>query len=432
MQGLYNQALTHGFIESRSIVSVITGPTGTGKTHVQLPLNVLKKKPAVIRISTAPVRALFLASIVAEDDGQEIAVAEQCRIIAAAVNGADILTEAVSESSSQETVEAQQSPSSYFPPTVEEQPAEQTTAINCTGPLSTSVVQSTITPATQHPSLPQVTTGLASTSQSDHEPDDSEVREELVGLVLTASGFKKLLQADRIYLFDTGGQVNFHDLIRLFLRHASITIFFVKSFEQLNHHSMIEFYDNEKKPSPLLEEVQKCCTKLIFPAAPLVIQFPDGLAPCGLFCSLIASLLLKPRPLHWELLPSPTNRVKPECVVRNLIKFELPRGFPGAVTLIDSYTHFVVNVAAPEGVCSKLCLSESAEMHAEKEFTVLSWWEQMVSKHAVTPSHTATSGSGSWWTCSLDPTVHGQLEERHMIWLKAGRDSGESSVLCVI
>ena len=699
----------------------------------------------MIRISTAllesPVRALSLARIGAEDDDwQEIDDDEQCRIIAEALNTGDILTEAASESSSQLIVEAQQPQSCDISPPNKQQSSLLTTATNHTDPPSTGIVRSTITPSTQYPLLPQLTTD--STNQPDQEPDDSGVGEELIRLMMTASGSKKLLRADRIYLFDTGGQTIFHELLRLFLRRESVTIFVTKLNERLDHHPMMEYYSKEGKPlsqphpSPLTHEdilkhsfravqsqaytkgeshetspkllvvgthrdkewrcsesrkekneklvallapafqrmllyygeemkelifpvnaknpgrqdqevarelrkailsaastlkshktplawhlleialrklaasmsrsilsrqecwrvarklhlsveefdaaldhlsqlnlilyyrrllpdavftdaqvvvdkvtelvqysytlqckpdkraltrgellefrdegiltenlmnefpkhyeaglftasdmlnilehrlmialirekkffmpsllldlpaeaIEKHRTKLVSPVAPLVIHFPDGLAPCGLFCSLIASLLSPLSPLHWELLPSPTNRVKPECVVRNLIKFKLPHGLPGAVALIDSYTHFEVHIAVPEGVCSELCpkirseifqhlayaadayhysdftpesaiLCESAKSHAEKKFASLPWWKRVFSKQTVPPPHAATistGGSGNWWTCSLDPTVHGELEERHMIWFRAACDSGEILALCVI
>ena len=732
------------------------GAAGSGKTHVKHLL--FKKKPPVIRISTAlmesPVRALSLARIGAEDDEwQEINDDEQCRIIAQALNSGNLPTETSIESTFQEKGETQQPQSSD----VAISSAEQTTTANRTNPPSTSVVHSTITPSKQHPSLQQLTVDSVLVTQSiNQETGDSGVGEELVRLMLASSGSKKLLQADRIYLFDTGGQTIFHELLRLFLRRESVTMFVTKLNERLDHHPMIEYYDKEGRllnrshPSPLThedilrhsfravqsqaytkhtsqettthshvcancescdttsnsnllvigthrdkewwcsesrkekneklisllapafqrkllyygeemkelifplnaknpcrqdqevakqlrktilsaastvkshktplawhlleialrklaasmnrsilsrqeclrvarklhlsveefdaaldhlsqlnlilyyrrllpdavftdaqvvidkvtelvqysytlqckpdkfavtrgemlkfrdegiltenvmnefpkhykhglftasdvlnilehqlivarttegkyfmpsllldlpkEEIEKHRTLLFSPAAPLVIHFPDGLAPCGLFCSLIASLLSPLSPLHWELLPSPTNRVKPECVVRNLVKFKLPHGLPGAVALIDSYTHFEVHIAAPEGVCSELCpkirnvvfqhlataadafhytdftpesafLCESAESHAEKEFASLPWWVKVFTKHTAPPPHAATfltSGSGSWWTCSLDPTVHGQLEERHLIWLRATCDAGKSLAL---
>ena len=771
-QTLYNQALKRGYIESRSIVSILTGAAGSGKTHVKHLL--FKKKPPVIRISTAlfesPVRALSLARIDANDDEwHEIDDDEQCRIIAAALNTGDIPTTTASEPASQEMAEEQQPQSSDVPPsTAEQQSAQQTTTTSRTDRPSATIVENTITPSTQHTSLPQLTAVPALTSQADQEPEDSGVGEELVRLMLTSSGSKKLLRADRIYLFDTGGQTIFHELLRLFLHRESLTIFVTKLDERLDHHPMIEYYGKEGKPlnrphpSPLThqdilkhsfravqsqaytedesqetaqshactkgesletaqlqvhmkvesqesspkllvvgthrdkerqcsesrkeknekllallapafqrmllyygeemkelifplntktpdrqdqevaeelrkailsaastikshktplawhlleialrklaaslsrsilsrqeclrvarklhlsveefdaaldhlsqlnlilyyrrllpdavftnaqvivdkvtelvqysytlhghpdsqlavsgkwlefrdegvltenlmtefpkhyqrglftasdilkilehrlivartteakyfmpsllldlpaKEIEKHCTKPLSPAAALVIHFPDGLAPCGLFCSLIASLLSPHSPLHWELLPSPTNRVKPECVVRNCIKFKLPHGLPGAVALIDSYTHFEVHIEAREGVCSELCpkirseifqhlaaaadafhysdvtpesafLCESQESHAEKEFTYLPWWRKVFTKHTVPPPHAATiSSSGKWWRCSLNPTVHGELNNRHVIWLRAACESGKSSVLCAI
>ena len=829
MQMLYNQALTHGYIESRSIVSVLTGAAGSGKTHVKYLL--FKKKPPVIRISTAlmesPVRALSLARIDAEDDDwQEIDDDEQCKIIAAALNAGDIPTEAASESSSQETVAAQQPPSSDAPPSAAEQEsAEQTTSADHADPPSTSVVQSTTTPSTQHSPLPQVATELASTSQPNQEPDDCGVGEELVRLMLTSSRSKKLLQADRIYLFDTGGQTIFHELLRLFLRRESVTIFVTKLNERLDHHPMIKFYGNEGKPlsqphpSPLSHEDilkhsfravqsqalaeggsretalsqayteggsqetaqshaltdggsqetaqsqalteggsqetaqsqalteggsqetaqsqalteggsqetaqsealteggsqdtspkllvvgthrdkewwcsesrkeknekliallapafqrmllyygegmkelifpvnaknpgrqdqevarelrkailsaastvkshktplawhlleialrklaasmsrsilsrQECLrvarklhlsvdefdaaldhlsqlnlilhyrrllpdavftdaqvvvdkvTELVqysytlqckpdkrtvtsgellefrdegvitlkllkkfrrhyvpdlfspsdlisvledqliiahisegkyfmpsllldlpgeqlerhrvepsSPAAPFVIYFPGGLAPCGVFCALVSSLLSPLNPLHWQLLPSPTNLVRPACVARNCIKFKLPDGYP--VALIDSYTHYEVHVFAPDTVCSKVCpqirttifqnldpaakahhycnlnptpafLCEFPEVHVKEESTPapLTWWQRLLSgqptEKPVPSPHIAnfSTSNGNLWTCSRNPgKAHGELKERHMIWLRAADSSSKLS-----
>ena len=805
MQMLYNQALTHGYIESRSIVSVLTGAAGSGKTHVKKLL--LKKKPPAIRISTAlmesPVRTLSLARIDAEDDDwQEIDDDEQCKIIAAALNAGDIPTEAASESSSQETVEAQQPPSSDVQPSAAEQESAEQTSADHTDLPSTSVVQSTITPSTQHSLLPQVATELASTSQTDQEPDDCGVGKELVRLMVTSSGSKKLLRADRIYLFDTGGQTIFHELLRLFLRRESVTIFVTKLNERLDHHPMIEFYGNEGKPlsqphpSPLSHEdilkhsfraVQsqalteggsqgtaqsqalteggsqetaqsqalteggsqeaaqsqalteggsqetsqsqalteggsqdtspkllvvgthrdkewRCSEsrkeknekliallapafqrillyygegmkELIFPvnaknpgrqdkevarelrkailsaastvkshktplawhlleialrklaasmsrsilsrqeclrvarklhlsveefdaaldhlsqlnlilyyrrllpdavftdaqvvvdkvtelvqysytlqckpdkrtvtsgdllefrdegvitlkllkkfrrhyvsdlfspsdlisilehqliiahisegkyfmpsllldlpgeqlkrhrvepsspAAPFVIYFPGGLAPCGVFCALVSSLLSPLNPLHWQLLPSPTNLVRPACVARNCIEFKLPDGYP--VALIDSYTHYEVHVFAPDAVCSKVCpqiratifqnldpaakahhycnlnptpafLCEFPEVHVEEESTPapLTWWQRLLSgqptEKAVPPPHIAnfSTSNGNLWTCSRNPRkAHGELKERHMIWLRAADSSSKFSNVCAV
>ena len=732
MQALYNQALTHGYIESRSIVSVLTGAAGSGKTHVKHLL--FKKKPPMIRISTAlmesPVRAVSLTRVNTDDDDwHEIDDDEQCRMIAAALNAVDIPTETASESTSQRLVQAQQPNSSAgLPSTGEQQSAEQATTVDHTSPPSTSIAQNALTQSTQHTSLPQLTTESALTSQADLEPDDNGIGQELIRLMLTSSGSKKLLQADRIYLFDTGGQTIFHELLRLFLRRESVTIFVTKLNERLDHHPMIEYYGKEGKslnrphPSPLthedilkhsfravqsqaytedesqetapkllvvgthLDEEMQCTEsrekknvkllalltpafqrmllyygeeikELIFPvdaknpgrqdqevakelrkailsamsslkshktplawhileialrklaasmnrsilsrqeclrvarklhlsaeqlnaalyhfkqlnlilyyqshavftdpqiifdkvtdlvqysyrlqckpdrravtsgellefrdegvitlkllikfpkhyvpnlfspsdlirilehqliiaqisegkyfmpsllldlpgeqvvrhrvepsspAAPFVIYFPGGLAPCGIFCALVASLLSPLNPLRWQLLHSPTNPVRPACVARNCIEFKLPDGY--AVALIDTYTHFEVHVFAPDRVCSHVCpqirttifqnlhfatkalqysnltptpafLCEFAEEHVEEEFTPDPLTRP--TEKAAPPPHIAnfSTMNGNWWTCSLNPRkAHGELNVRHMIWLTAADSSSK-------
>ena len=740
VQVLYNQALRHGFIESRSIVSVLTGVAGSGKTHVKYLL--FQKKPPTVRISTplleSPVRALSLTRVNTEDDEwHEVNDDEQLEMIAAALNTGDVPTKPASQSTSQETVQTQQPQSSDVSPTAEQPPTSQTTTPNNGNPPSKSLGQNAMfSPSTEHPQPPQSTTALASTSQPDQESDDSGIGEELIRLMLTASSSKKLLQADRIYLFDSGGQLVFHELLRHFLHRESVTIFVTKLNERLDHHPMIEYYGkggkplNRPHPSPLTHEdtlkysfravqSQACiegesediapkllvvgthrdkerwcsesrkekneklkallvpafqkmllyygeemkelifpvnaknpskgdyevakeirkailsavsslpCDKtplgwhmleialrrlaaskrrsilhrqeclgvarklhlsaeeldaafdhlqklnLIFyyrellpqavftdpqlvmdklnelvryiytlrrlpdkkiaargdlldfrdkgiitmklleefpkhyesglfspsdlicilehqliiahisggkyfmpsllldlpakqveqyrvkpssPAAPFAIHFPGGLAPCGLFCALVASLLSPANPLHWELLPSPTNRVSPECVVRNCIKFKLPDGRPGTVALIDSYSHFEVHVTAPGRVCCDLCpqirtemfrnliaaakaqrysnltpksafLCEFSEVHIDD----IPLWRKLFAK-ATPPPHIANFSTqhGNWLTCSLTPEkAHGELQERHMIWLRAADTQGMFSMYMV-
>ena len=722
MQALYNQALRHGFIESRSIVSVLTGAAGSGKTHVKYLL--FKKKPPVIRISTplleSPVRALSFTRVNAEDDEwHEIDDNEQCQIIAAALTTGEVPTESAAELTSQGKTQTEQPQNSSFPSSTAEPSASQTTATALTDHPSTRPGRNS---PTEQPQLPQLTAISNSTKEPDQESEDSGVGEELMKLIVTSSVSKKFLQADRIYLFDSGGQRIFHDLLRLFLRRESVTIFVTKLNERLDHHPMIEYYGKEGKPlsltypSPLSHEdilkhsfravqsqvytegeshenvpkllvvgthrdKESLCSEsikkkneklkrllapafqkrlvyygeemkeLIFPvnaktpgaqdqevakvlrktilsavsslkshktplgwhvleialrklaaskhrsilsiqeclrlarklhlsaeeldaafehlsqlnlilyyrkvlpgtlfidpqvvidkvtefvqysytlqcqpntqiatagkwlefrdegiltvdflkefpkhyeanlftpsdllrilehrlmiahvseekyfmpsllldlpadeveqyrikpsssAAPFVVRFADDLAPSGIFCSLIASLLSS---LNWEFHPHPINRVSPECVARNCIIFKLPSGLPGAVTLIDSYSHFEIHVTAPAEVCSDLCpsirsailqhLVTAAGAHHYSNVSPESAFlcesvhpppSSLVETESQTetvhyPPHAAnifTSTSSSWWTCSIDPSrVHGKLEERHMIWFRA-------------
>ena len=193
------------------------------------------------------------------------------------------------------------------------------------------------------------------------------------------------------------------------------------------------------------------------PAAALVVLFPGGVAPTGSFCALVASLLSTQHPPHWELLPSSTNPGRPECVFRNCIKFKLPDGAPGSLTLVDSFAYIEAHVDAPGQVVSSLCpeiresifrhllkaasalqyknlkleaasLCESEAAHTEQP-PPLAWWERLLGREAAKiPSHPATTSEVSgtrWWRCTLSPDrAYGELQERHLIWMEPTTGEG--------
>ncbi len=91
-------------------------------------------------------------------------------------------------------------------------------------------------------------------------------------------------------------------------------------------------------------------------AAPLTITFACEVAPMGLFPPLVTSLLSPQSSCALGLYPSSEDRGFPECVHRNCIKFRLPSGPPGSLTLIDAFTHLEAHLDASSKVSSKLCL----------------------------------------------------------------------------
>ena len=205
------------------------------------------------------------------------------------------------------------------------------------------------------------------------------------------------------------------------------------------------------------ENVEKCRSSPSSPAAPLVIRFRDGFAPSGSFCAFVASLLSPDNPHHWELLPdSSSSPTSPECVFRNCIKFKLPDGAHGSLTLIDSFTHFEVHIDAPVRVCSKLCPLISEEVFKtlmatfDKLKCTLCCEPALLCESKITHGHVNTttpvqrlrnvfglqrkqafhpatvSTTTSTWACTIAPDrVYGDLEERHLIWFNPTRTSGE-------
>ena len=91
--------------------------------------------------------------------------------------------------------------------------------------------------------------------------------------------------------------------------------------------------------------------------APLAVHFSCGWVPHGVFCSLVAFLRSSHNTSPWMLSLSPEDNTKPLCLTRNCIKFQLPEGAPGSLTLIDAFSYFEVYVEARHDVCVRLCPS---------------------------------------------------------------------------
>ncbi len=209
-------------------------------------------------------------------------------------------------------------------------------------------------------------------------------------------------------------------------------------------------------PLPL-EDLEKHRVPPLSSAAPLVITFSVGVVPSGLFPALVASLLSSRSSYSLELYPSSTDGGCPECVSRNIIKFTLPSGTPGSLTLIDAFTHLEAHMNAPPAVCSKVCpriketlfshlkdacstlkfhsvtpqasvLCESRRKHGDPNRRPL--WHglrALFGKRAGRLRHDAkVSTDGNTWACTLAPgTVYGELQERHLVWFPTEVPPGE-------
>ncbi len=183
-------------------------------------------------------------------------------------------------------------------------------------------------------------------------------------------------------------------------------------------------------------------------AAPLVITFSVGVVPSGLFPALVASLLSSRSSYPLKLYPSSTDSGCPECVSRNVIKFTLPSGTPGSLTLIDAFAHLEAHVEAPPAVCSLVCprIKETLFSHLKDACSTLKFrsvspqasvlcesnrkhgdpsrrpsWpgrRALFGKHSGRLRHDAkVSTDANTWACVLAPgTIYGELQERHLVW----------------
>ena len=89
---------------------------------------------------------------------------------------------------------------------------------------------------------------------------------QILALISSSKGSVELFRQKWLYIIDTGGQPQFHELLPTFVHHVSAAAFFVKLNEELEGHPEIEYYDKEgapcgepyKSPSTHLQTLQNC------------------------------------------------------------------------------------------------------------------------------------------------------------------------------
>ena len=164
------------------------------------------------------------------------------------------------------------------------------------------------------------------------------------------------------------------------------------------------------------------------PVAPLALDFPLGGPRLGTYCSLTCFLVSNDNqfPCPWKIVLLPHSNT-PACLNRNCTKFMVP-GFPGSVTLIDTFTHFEIHMHTAEKVRSKMCSFVSQAIFAglKKATVVLGYNNSIPSKALLCPCdgsdpHVATFGDGIW-TCSQDCNTFGELTSRQSPWCEKEDD----------
>ena len=158
------------------------------------------------------------------------------------------------------------------------------------------------------------------------------------------------------------------------------------------------------------------------PAAALALDFPLGAPRLGTYCTLSCFLVTHdnqfPRPWKIELLPDSNT---PVCLYRNCIQFVVP-GFPGSVTIIDTFNHFEVHVSTASKVCRKLCtyVRQAILTGVRKAAVSLGYNNCNPSAALLCPCgvgdpHVARFGE-EMWICSKNNKIYGELTSPHLMW----------------
>ena len=156
-----------------------------------------------------------------------------------------------------------------------------------------------------------------------------------------------------------------------------------------------------------------------------ILHFPNGTRN-GIFCSLIAFLISSNNcfPCAWRLAIKPRSTI-PVCLSRNCVMFSVP-GFPGRVTLIDSYDFYEVHIGARIEQ-PKLCgyVRDAMMTGLEKAAANLHYTNSHPAIAFPCPCsqgelHPATaSDDQTLWLCSIDDEKYDKLEEKQLMWISS-------------
>ena len=168
---------------------------------------------------------------------------------------------------------------------------------------------------------------------------------------------------------------------------------------------------------PHLDSTQ--VSKYLERGASLMIRFPHGYIPSGLFCCLVALLLSS----SWKVC---MDRGKPLCLYRNCIRL-LHKDSAEIVTLVDMFSYIAVHV---DEASSEVCKEIRGYVHSgiKSACSVLKYHNVQFedafmcagARCTSDPPHVAVvvcSRSAYKWKCTILEDQNGDLSEDQLMWL---------------
>ena len=222
------------------------------------------------------------------------------------------------------------------------------------------------------------------------------------------------------------GKIN-SKLLKKFPSHYRKGLFTTLEFLQLLEGLLIaarlgsgEHFMPSVLPDLCLEEVTKHRVTSARNPAPMTLHYPKMWLPVGVFPSLVAYLQN-----HYEWTPV-SKGGKPVCMYHNCMRFELPRGKPGSIVLIDSTKFLEIHVHASLRVASKVCpiirdmiLCGLEEAHISLHYDSAEAEEGFLCSGECgnTEAHFATMDTDKEsWRCSENTHVGDDLDQRQTVW----------------
>ena len=220
-KSLLEEALKHGFVTCRTVVCLLVGVAGAGKTHTKhllfgwAPPDTRNSTPLAVR----PVQAIRVGVSTQSGQLQEVDPDQLDKILACTVAKGVFL--------------------------------EKVTSIHN---LCCNLMKKQIkSPGISEPKHPLPHSNTSHTKGSCHccNGSDSELQQttkaaldETAHQIATTSEPQQFLDCDWIYLIDSGGQIEFLEVMPAFLQLTSVCLFVTKLSEMLAERPQIEYFQN--------------------------------------------------------------------------------------------------------------------------------------------------------------------------------------------
>ena len=227
--------MKQGYVETVAVKVVITGAAGSGKTcSTEV---ILGRDPPQHRVST-PVaqRPVKLSRVQAQESNWEVLTEESIQ---------DAIAKII------------QSLGIELPTPVEVEPIA-TTADEQTTQIASANTRTSTTNPQQLPTSARKSDQQFRDTESTHQkeatspkvrtlPLASSVEEKLLKLIDKTKAGGEIPRFEWVYFVDSGGQPQFHEILPVFLKGASICIYVQKLSERLDEYPLVEYYDNKSQ-----------------------------------------------------------------------------------------------------------------------------------------------------------------------------------------
>ena len=229
-QRLLDEATKNGYVTSQSIVIILVGIAGSGKSSFKR--LVLDLPPEEERVSTmlaeATIRNISISRATIDVGGSEVVKWE----VVSSEELLEMVADAVKEVGS---LQAQPSTSSKA---ISEEVANNSKSGDSSSELLKSLVSAV---AKDEPHDHDTSENAATKQQPDTEFNFKD--DFLLPLISKSKGSKQLLNVHWVYIIDTGGQPQFLQLLPAFIKSISSCVCFVRLDQGLDEKPLVKYFD---------------------------------------------------------------------------------------------------------------------------------------------------------------------------------------------